>query len=110
MSQTVRYATEVRDEAIELISVGEEDYSEYSMQIELLKAKCNRALAFEKSRSMNHTTKEMWKEVIMSNGSLFAVLDLWKANGTLSPAFIDAILVKIERQFNSIIDLENHKK
>ncbi len=103
-------AISIRDEAIDLLSQGESDYTDWEFSIEILKAKCNKAYEFEKTRSWNHATKEMWKEVITSNGSLFAVLDLWKANGTLSPAFIDAILIKIERQFNSIIDLENHKK
>lgn len=96
--------------SLDLISKSNTPYANHSEAVEKLKSQVQAIYVKEQTRKSNQATISMWKEVISGDGNLFALLDLWKQNGTLSPAMRDESMKKIQRLLNSIYDLEQHKQ
>jgi len=103
-------ATDIKNDALSLISKSNEQYSLHEDEAELLKAKVLNQYIDETKRKLNHATVAMYSELMNSNGSLYSLLDLWKQNGTLSASMITESKQQIDRLISSIIDLENHKQ
>ena len=101
---------QVTDAAITLLGKSNNPFSQHSTEVEKLKQQVQEIYRKEQLRKMNVATISMWSEVMNGDGNLFALLDLWKSNGTLSPAMRVESVRKIERLLNSIYDLEMHKK
>ena len=100
----------ITNAAVSLISKSDEPFTTHAAEVERLRQQVMNIYAREQTRKMNQPTISMWKEVISGDGNLFALLDLWKANGRLSPAMRDESVKKIQRLLSSIYDLESHKR
>ena len=108
--QSLDQTEKITNDAVALLNKSHTNYADHAAEAENLKQQVRSIYAFEQTRKMNQATISMWREVIEGDGNLFALLDLWKANGTLSPAMRDESVKKIQRLLNSIYDLEDHKR
>lgn len=108
--QSLDQTEKITTDAITLLNKSQTHYTEHGGEAEMLKQQVRNIYTYEQTRKMNQATISMWREVIQGEGNLFALLDLWKANGTLSPAMRDESVKKIQRLLNSIYDLEEHKR
>jgi hypothetical protein len=95
--------------ALQIVKKTSESYSAHATEIEALKTDIDNALVEEKKRKMNQATVKMWESVQQDKGNLYDLFQLWKTNGTISPAIAEDITKKIERLLGSITELEDHK-
>jgi hypothetical protein len=100
----------IETKALMIVKHTSDNYNVHATEIDELKTQIDNAATEEKKRKMNQATVKMWEAVQHDKGNLYDLFELWKTNGTLSPAISDDIVKQVQRLLSSITELENYKR
>lgn len=100
---------ETKVKANSLIRQSVNPYGENVEQVENFKGQLEKMLIYEKAKSKNEISIKMWQYVNDEKNSLHKFLNLWKEQGTLSPAFTKEFEVGINAIFDKMLDYETEK-
>ena len=104
------HATSTKAEAVFLMDKATTPYSQNSDKIDTVVLDLNKAYEYDKGRSENQQTVDLWKTLLNPEGHSFAgFLQLWKRKGQLHPDYIEEKKTDVEDAFNQIILLEQGK-
>jgi hypothetical protein len=82
-------------------------YKSVDEDVNGLMNKIDETIATEQKRTKNAPTVAQWKKIKTQLTSLF---NMWKTNGTLSPAFADDAREQVSGLFDILINTENDKR
>ncbi len=100
---------ETKVKANSLIRQSINPYQENIVQVEDFKGQLEKMVTYEKAKSKNEISVKMWEYVNNEKSSLHQFLNLWKEQGTLSPAFTEEFAVSINAIFDKMLDYETKK-
>lgn len=103
-------AVDLKVDALRTVKRAEEPWSQHADRIERLEVQAQKAYEFSAGRPRNEITTEQWSMMIDPDGYLLGgFFTRWKAEGTLSPVFIQEASQLLSAGFDSIISLESGK-
>ena len=82
-------------------------YNSVADDVNGLMNKIDATIATEQQRTKNAPTVAQWKKIKAQLTSLF---NMWKAKGTLSPAFVEDARGQVSSLFDILINTENDKR
>lgn len=104
-------AVSLKAESLALMSKANENYTLHENDVNSLNSDLNKILSYEKKRSNNSETVQMYKLLTDPNGNLLgAFFKKWKSSGTMESVFITQFKTQVSDAFDSIIDLEKAKR
>jgi hypothetical protein len=100
---------ELKAESLALIdkAKGRAPYSSVATDVATLMQKIDSAIGVEKGRTKDAPTIAQWQTI---KSQLSHFFDLWKAKGTLSPAFVDEGKKQVASLFDTLISTEGDKR
>ena len=97
----------LQDFTIAIVKKSNQPYSNNTLQVTALKDSINSVITTEKSRGKwNLPTVNMWNQM---NAMITDFENVWKAQSTFSPVFIDEYKQRVNKLFDYIINLEDNK-
>lgn len=103
-------ATSIKVDALHLIDHSVEPYSENSKEIDALNLKIEKIFEYEKHRTNNETSAQLWSLLKNPDKNLLGgYLKKWQSDGKLNKAFSQEAKVQISEAFDIIIELESKK-
>lgn len=105
------HATSTKAEAVMLMDRAGTPYSQNTGNIDAVMLDLNKAYEYDKGRSKNQITVQLWTKLLNPEGNLFGgFIRYWKTRGELHPAYIEEKKKDIEDAFDQIIQLEQGKQ
>ena len=100
---------ETKAEALSLIEVSDQEYTQHKSKIEALQNQLDLMVAYEKAKSQNEITIQMWHYLKNDNSSLQQFLDLWGEQNTMSTVFKEEYKPQVAHIFDLMADYETKK-
>jgi len=109
-STAYEQATALKAEALTIMELASEDFSDHKSDVDAFKLNINKAIEFAKGRPRNEITVRQW-EVLMdpNRNSLGGFLVRWESESTLTSVFVTEAKLLIADAFDQIIGLESGK-
>ncbi len=100
---------ETKAAAISLINVSDQNFEDHKAAAEALKSQIDLMLTYERAKSKNEITVQMWQYLQNEECSLQQFLKLWQQQGTLSPVFKEEYRPQVEKIFDLMANYETQK-
>lgn len=109
--QSYAQTTELKKDALELMDLAVNEYSDHEGEVNGFLAEIEKALNYERARPHNEITVEMWEKLTNPDGDLLgSFIKMWKEKGKVSSTFVEGAKGSISEAFDKILELEEGKK
>ena len=104
------HATNAKVDTLALMSKATGSYDDHEKEVEALARQLDKAYEYDRGRKLNQITVAQWDILRDPDHDLAGgFLKMWKAKGSVSPAFIAEKKKQIADAFDQIIQLESGK-
>ena len=100
---------ETKANALSLVEVSDQEYQQHKAAAQALINKIDMMVSYEKAKSKNEITIQMWQFLQSDESSIQQFLDLWETQGTLSTAFKAEFKPQVAKIFDLMANYENKK-
>ena len=100
---------ETKAAAVSLINVSDQNFTDHKAAAEALKSQIDLMVTYERAKSKNEITVQMWQYLQNNESSLQQFLKLWEEQGTLSPVFKEEYKPQVEKIFDLMAQYETQK-
>lgn len=105
-----RQAVELKVESSSLMAKATEPYLQHQAAAESLILDAYKAREYARGRPKNDESIQQWDIMLNPTGHMLGgFMERWKAQGGLSPAFVQEARSQVEKGFDQIIALESGK-
>jgi hypothetical protein len=102
--------TSIKIDAMDLMEQASDSYIVHEKEIKAIDLQIKKVIEYEKHRSQNKITSQMWEKLNDPKGHLYGGFTArWREKKTLNRAFIDAQLMIVSASFDQIAELESGK-
>jgi hypothetical protein len=108
-------AVGLKVDTLNLVGMATESYASHAQEIADLTVRLNKAYEYDRGRPLNQKSVQLWEYLLFTkpddpdSGVYQRFVQLWKAQGRLSPVAVDLKKKTISRDFDRIIGLESGK-
>ena len=100
---------ETKANALSLVEVSDQEYQQHKVAAQALINKIDMMVSYEKAKSKNEITIQMWQYLQSDASSIQQFLDLWETQGTLSSDFKAEFKPQVAKIFDLMANYENKK-
>jgi hypothetical protein len=105
------HATNAKVDALAVMEKATGSYSECRKDVEALNLTLLKAYEYDKGRPLNQITLAQWGKLLDPQRDLLGgFLREWKEDGSLLPKYVARKKQQIGEAFDTIIELESHKR
>jgi hypothetical protein len=104
------HATSAKVDTLKLMDKATSRYDEHDKEVEALVVELDKAYEYDRGRELNKITVAQWDILRDPDRDLVGgFLKMWRAKGSLSPAFVAEKKKQVAEAFDQIIQLESGK-